>query len=134
MPKISLAIGITLVIMYVIPFPIYGTLSAVTGLQPPTDASPAQFMLSVLVVKLGVSLAFVLLYFLARGSWMGRWATYALTWWVMFAVMEVGQAIVPSYTWLDAIGGIIAEAIYFPLSAFVMVRVLGVQGSVGASA
>jgi hypothetical protein len=39
--------------------------------------------------------------------------------------MEIGQAIVPKYTWLDAFGGIVAEAIYFPLSAVVVKRLLG---------
>ncbi len=109
-------------IMVVIPFPIYGALSVFTGLEPPTEGSALQFVLSVLIVKVGVALAFVLLFALARGSWAQRWQLYALVWWIMFAVMELGQAIVPDYSWLDAIGGIVAEAIYFPLSAFVVVK------------
>lgn len=114
-------------IIVVIPFPIYGALSALTGLEPPTEGSALQFMLSVLVVKIGVAFAFVLLYDLARNSWTQRWWLYALVWWVMFAVMELGQAIGPGYSWLDAIGGIIAEAIYFPLAAFIVVKLTRVE-------
>lgn len=44
-------------IIVVIPFPIYGALSALTGLEPPTEGSALQFMLSVLVVKIGVAFA-----------------------------------------------------------------------------
>ncbi len=72
-------------------------------------------------------MAFVLLFSLARSSWAGRWPLYALVWWVMFALIEVGQAVTPDYSWLAAIGGIISEAVYFPLSAFVVARLIGSQ-------
>ena len=134
MRKVVLAIALTLVIMYVIPFPIYGALSALTGLQPPIEGSVARFMLSVLVIKCGVAVAFVLLFYLALDRWAQRWTTYALIWWVMFAVVELGQAITPDYSWLDAIGGIAAEAIYFPLAAFVVARLLSRRTPVGESA
>jgi hypothetical protein len=130
MRKILLAVGLVLAIMYVIPFPVYGLLSALTGLQPPTEGSATLFLLSVLIIKIGVAVAFVLLYSLARASWAGRWMLYALIWWLMFAVVEVGQAITPDYSWLDALGGIVAEAIYFPLAALVVVRLLGPQRAV----
>jgi hypothetical protein len=45
----------------------------------------------------------------------------------MFALIEVGQAVTPDYSWLAAIGGIISEAVYFPLSAFVVTRLIGSQ-------
>ena len=134
MQKILLATGLSLVIMYVIPFPIYGALSALTGLQPPTEGSVALFMLSVLVMKVGVAVAFVLLFYFARDRWVKRWTTYALIWWGMFAVVEVGQAMTPDYSWLAAFGGIIAEAIYFPLAAFVVARLLKPQEHLGSSA
>jgi hypothetical protein len=133
MRKVLLAIGLTLVIMYVIPFPVYGALSAFTELQPPTEGSPALFMLSVLVIKVGVAVAFVLLFYLAHDRWANRWTTYALIWWVMFAVVELGQAITPDYSWLDAAGGIAAEAIYFPLAAFVVARLLRRRAPVNGS-
>jgi hypothetical protein len=124
MRKILLAVGLVLAIMYVVPFPVYGLLSALTGLQPPTEGSATLFLLSVLIIKVGVAVAFVLLYSLARDSWAGRWMLYALIWWLMFAVVEVGQAVTPDYSWLDALGGIVAEAIYFPVAALVVVRLL----------
>ena len=133
MRKTAAAIGLTLAIMYVIPFPVYGLLAALTGLQPPTEGSVARFMLSVLVIKIGVAVAFVLLYALARDSWTGRWVIYALIWWLMFAVVEVGQAITPDYSWLDAIGGIVAEAIYFPLAALVVARLLNPRTPIDGS-
>ncbi|UCG88404.1 MAG: hypothetical protein JSW71_07640 [Gemmatimonadota bacterium] len=131
--KIVLAIGLTLVVMYVIPFPIYGILSGLTGLQTPTEGSVALFMLSVLVIKLGVSVAFVLLFYCARDAWVQRWFKYALIWWGMFAVVELGQAITPDYSWLAAIGGIIAEAIYFPLAALFIARLLRPRESLDGS-
>ena len=134
MLTILLAIGLSLAIMYVIPFPVYGVLSAFTGLQPPTEGSVALFMLSVLVIKVGVSVAFVLLFYFARDSWVQGWTMYALIWWGMFAVVELGQAITPDYTWLAALGGIIAEAIYFPFDAFVIARLLKPQESLDRSA
>ncbi len=122
--RITLATLLTLVIMYVVPFPIYGALSLFAGLQPPTQSSPIRFVLSVLVVKTGASVAFVALFYIAREIYLERWKRYALVWWVMFAVMEVGQAITTEYSWLDAAGGIVAEAIYFPLAAYTVKRVL----------
>lgn len=110
--------------MHVIPFPVYGLLSALTGLRPPTEGSATLFLLSVLLVTVGVAIAFVLLYSLARDGWAGRWMRYALIWWLMFAVVEVGQAITRDCSWLGALGGIVAEAVYLPLAALVVVRLL----------
>ena len=121
--RIVAAVALTFTIMFVVPLPIYSALAALTGLQLPTSGSPLQFMLSVVVIKLGVSLAFVLLFLLARPVWATRWATYALVWWVMFALIEIGQAITPDYPWLAAIGGIISEAVYFPLSSWAAVKI-----------
>jgi hypothetical protein len=52
---------------------------------------------------------------------------YALLWWLMFAIGEVGQAIGPNYSWMEAVGGIISESIYLPLAALVTKRVLNVK-------
>jgi len=62
---------------------------------------------------------------LTRSVGAGQWMRYALVWWLMFGVIEIGQAIAPGYSWPDAIGGILSEAIYFPLSAFFAHRLLG---------
>jgi hypothetical protein len=52
---------------------------------------------------------------------------YALLWWVMFVVGEIGQAIGPDYTWKEAIAGMISETIYVPLAAYVTRWLLGGQ-------
>ncbi len=134
MQRLMLAILATLAIMYLVPFPIYGGLSMVTDIEPPSPESPGLFMLSVLVVKVGVAVGFVLLFYLGRSRWVEEWKVYSGVWWTMFAIMEIGQAIVPDYTWLDAFGGIIAEAIYFPLSAVVVARLIRPLADSNASA
>ena len=50
---------------------------------------------------------------------------YALLWWVMFVVGEIGQAIGPNYTWKEAIAGMVSETIYVPLAAYVTNWFLG---------
>lgn len=127
MGRIVLCTVLILVILHAAPFLVYGTLSVITGLQPPDQGSPLAFMLSVLISKLGHAIAFVLIYYLARNSLSSQWLLYALVWWLMFTLGEVGQAILPSYTWEMAAGGIISEAIYFPLSALVINRLIGVD-------
>lgn len=127
MGKIVLCVLLTLVILLAAPFLVYGTLAAITGLQPPDEGSPIDFMLSVLVSKLGHALAFVLIFYLARTSLSGQWLLYALAWWLMFVLGEVGQAIMPNYSAQMAAGGIISETIYFPLSAFLTNRLIGVK-------
>ena len=113
---------------------VYGSVAAVTGLEPPQDGSPAQFLLSVLVVKLGLAVGFVLLFAVARDVWQGRWLLYGFIWWVLFAVSEVGQAIGPQYSWLEAGAGIIAEAVYCPLAAWATAKLLGTQRGPGVAA
>ncbi len=70
--RAALAAVVTLAIMYVVPFPIYGACEALGWVELPQGGSPAQFLLSVLVVKIGVSVAFVLLFSLARSTLAGR--------------------------------------------------------------
>ena len=103
MAKVIKCIFLVLVIIYIVPFLVYSLFSIVAGLRPPEGASPLQFLLSVLVSKVGTSFAFVLILYLARQSLVGRWLGYALIWWVMFIIGEVGQAIGPHYTWKEAI-------------------------------
>jgi hypothetical protein len=40
----------------------------------------------------------------------------------MFAIGEVGQAIGPSYSWKEALAGLISETAYFPLGAWIVSR------------
>ena len=133
MRRIALSIGSTLAIMYIVAFVVYGGFSAILGLQPPGEVSPVRFLLSILVVKLGLSVAFVGFFYIAREICFRRWILYAFIWWVMFALGEVGQAIGPGYSWTEASAGIIAEAIYCPLAAFVVARLLRTAVSPGDS-
>jgi hypothetical protein len=106
-------------IIYIVPFLVYSIFSAVVGLKPPEGASPAQFLVSVLVSKIGTAIAFVWIFYIARNSISGQWLLYAFIWWLSFSIGEIGQAIGPNYSWTDAIAGIISETVYFPLSAFI---------------
>jgi hypothetical protein len=119
MLRIALTVALVLAIIYAVPFLVYGLFSAVTDLKLPGDAPPAVFLASVLVSKLGTALAFVLIFYVARGSLGGQWLVYALLWWVMFVLGEIGQAIGPDYTWKEAIAGVVSETIYVPLAAYV---------------
>ena len=124
--RVVVAVLATLVIMWVVPLPVYGVYSAVFGaMELPDGASLAQFFLSVTVTKIGFALAFVLLFDLAAATLAGRWWLYAAIWWVMFALLEAGRAIGPGYSVLFAVAGVISEAIYFPLSSVAVARILG---------
>jgi hypothetical protein len=127
MGKTILSIVLTLAIIYIVPFLVYGVFSAVAGLKLPEGASPVQFLASVFVSKVGTAIAFVLIFYLARSSLSGRWLLYASIWWMMFVIGEVGQAIGPNYSWKEAIAGSVSETIYFPLSAFVINRLIGLK-------
>ncbi|UCC48693.1 MAG: hypothetical protein JSV41_00505 [Gemmatimonadota bacterium] len=125
MGRLSLSFVLALVIMYVVTFLVYASVAVSTGLQPPEGASPEVFLLSVLVVKIGIAAAFVLIFYIARQALVGRWLLYAFGWWLMFVIAEVGQAIGPDYSWTEAIAGIVSETIYCPLAALVTDWLLG---------
>ncbi len=127
MGKILTAIVLVLAIIFVVAFLVYGTFSALTGLKTPGGASPLVFLTSVLVVKLGHAIAFVLIFYIARHSFSPRWVVYAFIWWLMFVLGEVGQALNPNYSWQEAIAGIISETVYFPGAAFVTNWLIGVR-------
>jgi hypothetical protein len=86
----------------------------------PEGVSPAMFLLSVLVSKIGTAIAFVLIFYFARNIFGNNWLLYAFIWWMMLAIGEVGQAIGPNYSWKEAIAGVISESIYFPISAYIV--------------
>lgn len=127
MLRIALTVALVLVIIYTVPFLVYGLSSVVVDLRVPEDASPVLFLASVFVSKLGTALAFVLVFYFARDSLSGWWLLYALLWWAMFVVGEVGQAIGPEYTWEEAIAGMISETVYVPLAAYITRWLLGVE-------
>ena len=120
MSIILLGIILVLVIIYIVPFIVYGVSQAIFGLKTLAGVSPMMFLLSVLVSKIGTAIAFVLIFYFARNSLSEHWLLYAFIWWIMFAIGEVGQAIGPNYSWKYAIAGVVSETIYLPLSALIV--------------
>ncbi len=126
--RITGAIFLTVVIFHVVAFAVYAPWSAITGLEPTAAGdSLGVFMLSVFVQKLGHAITFVLLFYVAREQFSRRWLTYAALWWLYSAIAEIGEAIAPLYSWEEAIAGIIAEAVYFPLAAMMTNRLIGLK-------
>ncbi len=121
--QLILAFLATFAIMFVAPLLPYGALAALTGLEPPSDGS-GSFLIGVIVMKVGVAFGFVAIFYLGRDSLRDRWLGYAGAWWLMYAVVEAGQAIAPGYSWQEAGAGVVAEAIYFPLSAWTVRRLI----------
>ncbi len=115
----AMAITAVFLTLFVVPILVYGAQSALTGLQPPGD-NPATFLFGVAVSKLGTALAFVGFWLLARNDLAGQLWTYVALWWLMFVLGEISQAIGPDYSWPEAIGGIISETIYLPLSGLIL--------------
>jgi hypothetical protein len=123
--KYVLSIIVTLATIYIVPFVLYAAATVVWDIQPPDDVAPWQFLIGILVSKIGTAFAFVLLYQFSK-VWLSRkWSLYALIWWLSFTFGELGQAIGPHYTWKEAIIGIISEAIYFPLAAVFIDLLIG---------
>ena len=118
MGRIIGSILLTLAIIYIVPFIVYSVMTLVTSLEPPKDVSPVRFLSSIFVSKVGTAVAFVLIFYFARDALAGRWFLYALCWWIMFTIGEIGQAIGPNYSVSEAINGIISETIYCPLAAW----------------
>ena len=127
MGKAVLSVTLVLLIIYVVPFLVYGAFSALGGLKPPEGASPRQFLVSVFVSKVGTAVTFVLILYFAGDGLTGQWRLYALLWWLMFVIGEVGQAMGPNYSWIEALAGIISETVYCPLSAFTAASLIGVK-------
>lgn len=127
MVLVILNIVIVLVIIYVVPFFVYGLATKVVRLKPPEGASPARFLISVLVSKIGTAIAFVLFFYIARNTMSGQWFLYAFIWWIMIVIGEIGQAVGPNYSWKEAIAGLISETIYLPLSAYITELLIGLK-------
>jgi hypothetical protein len=127
MTKVILSIVFVLAIIYIVPFLVYGLGSVVAGLKSPEGASPMQFLISVLVSKIGTAITFVLIFYFARSSLSGQWLLYAFIWWLMFVIGEVGQTIGPNYTWKEALAGVLSETLYLPLSAYITNWLIGLK-------
>jgi hypothetical protein len=124
MARLLTAVLAVFVVIFAVPVVVYGAVQSVTGLPIPGGASPLVFLAGVAVSKAGTALAFCLIFRLARDALAGRWLLYAFLWWLMFAFGEVGQAIGPGYSWTEALAGIVSEAVYLPVSAFIVRRLL----------
>jgi hypothetical protein len=120
MGKIIVSVLLVLLIIYTVPFLVYSLFTVLTDLKAPENISPVQFLMSILISKVGVSIAFVLIFYVARDTFSGQWFLYAFMWWLMLSIGEIGQAIGPNYTWKEALAGILSETIYFPISAYVV--------------
>ena len=127
MGKIILCMLLVLVVIYIVPFLVYGLFTVLAGLKPPEGASPSRFLLSVLIIKVGVAISFVWIFYAARGSLSGQWILYALIWWIAAVIGEAGQAVGPNYSWKEAVAGMISETVYFPLSAFLTNWMIGLE-------
>ena len=125
--RLLLTIILVFLFFFLVAFLVYGGFSAVTGLKAPSGAPPLIFLSGVLVVKAGHSIAFVLLFYLAHASFTPRWPIYALIWWLMFVLGEIGQTIGFGYSAQEAVAGIISESMYFPVAAFVTSRLVGTK-------
>ena len=90
----------------------------------PEASDPLSFYLSVSIIKAGFAFGFVGLF-----PRTGSWRNYPMTWWVMFATLELGQVIGQTNPLSFAVAGILSEAGYFPLSALLVSRVIGVGRS-----
>jgi hypothetical protein len=96
---------LVLAIIYMVPFLVYSLFTVLTDLKAPESTSPLQFLISVLISKIGVTIAFVLIFYFACSVLGEQWFLYAFIWWLMFVIGEIGQAIGPDYTWKEAAAG-----------------------------
>lgn len=121
--RIAICFLLVLVIIFVVPIFVYGAVSSFTGMQVP-GGSAVTFLTGVLISKVGTTIAFVSLFYLARDRFASQWFLYAFIWWILFAFGEIGQAIGPGYSWAEATAGVISEFTYLPLASYVMHRFL----------
>jgi hypothetical protein len=111
-------------IIFIAPIVAYGLFLKMGMAQMPSGSLVA-FLAGVLVSNIGTAIAFVLLFTLAPTELGQNWLLYALIWWIMYALSQIGQAIGPTYPISDAIVSIISEAMHFPLSAYLLHRLFG---------
>ncbi|PJZ23877.1 hypothetical protein CH352_18935 [Leptospira hartskeerlii] len=116
----------TLGVIYIIPFIVYSVFSVLIGAKIPEGASPIQFLISVLIVKLGTAIAITSIFYLSKNIFYERWLLFSFLWWVMFILGEFGELMLPTYSWKEAFGGIVSETIYTPLSIFIL-RIISKQ-------
>ena len=114
---------ITLIIIFVVPILVYGLFTSFFGLKEPEKK--LKFFVGVILQKVGTTIGFVVLFYLGREYFLDGWLLYGLIWFAMFALTEVGQTFMPNYSKKETVAGIVSEAIYFPLSAFILSHLIG---------
>jgi len=117
-------IVVTLLTIYIIPIVVYGAFSKIFGIQPPSNISPARFLVSVLISKIGTAIAITLLFAYAKAVFAPVWWLYALIWWGLFVFGEIGQWLEGKYSGKEAIAGVISETVYIPLAVFFLTLIL----------
>lgn len=121
--SVFMAVVLTWAMLFVVPIAVYGAFSAVTGLKPPGD-SPILFLAGTAISKTGTALAFVAIFWLGRDVLGDQLTFYVGAWWLMFVIGEVGQAVTPSYSFQEALAGIVSETVYFPASGLIVLWLL----------
>lgn len=110
------------IIIFVVPIIVYALFTKLFGLPEPKKK--ARFFVGIVIQKLGTTFGFLALFMLAQSVFNGSWLWYAVVWFAMFAVTEIGQTFMPGYSKKEAVAGIISEAIYFPAAAWVAHSIL----------
>ncbi len=114
---------LTLLIVFVVPIFVYGIFVKLFQIAEPDKK--LKFFLGVLMEKIGTSFGFVTLFYLGKDFFVGNWLIYGMVWFIMFAITEVGQVYRTGSSKKEALAGIISEATYFPLAAYVISVLIG---------
>lgn len=109
-------------VIFLVPIAVYALSVSFLGLKEPDRKS--RFFLSVVIQKVGTTFGFLAIFLLAREAIGDQWLVYAMVWFGMFSITEMGQALMPNYSKREALAGIISELIYFPLAAFIAYSLL----------
>lgn len=109
---------IVFIIIFLVPIGVYGLFSKFYGLKEPDKKK--SFFAGIVIQKLGTTIGFVALAMLVGSTFNQNWLQYGFIWFIMFAITEIGQSIMSNYTKKEMAAGIISEAMYFPLAAWVV--------------
>ena len=124
MKRIVIGVLSTLLIIFIIPIIVYGIFSFSLGLKEPAGISAIEFLFSVFISKIGTAITFTLIYFYSKDFYKEKWVLYSFIWWLLFLFGEIGQAFGPNYSYMEAVAGILSEAIYLPLSTLLLRRII----------
>lgn len=113
---------LTFLIIFIVPTLIYGVFSKFFGLKEPEKK--VKFFVGVTIQKLATVFGFIALFIMAKETFDDNWLAYGFTWFIMFAVTEIGQVYLSNYSKKEALAGIISEAMYFPLATFMVHSIL----------